>query len=80
MCNIDYLWHSASLKKSLNGVKKNKYYRGGRGYGRLNPVVDLLVVVDHAVFRKEVSERGGDEYQAFADIRRYYTLLVSMVT
>ena len=63
---------------ALDAVEKALEKRG-RG-GRASGVVDVLVVVDNAIYRAELRERGGDAHGAMADIRRYYTLMIAMVS
>ena len=45
----------------------------------MNAVIDILVVVDNALYRKELADYAGDETETILEIKNYYNLLIAMV-
>jgi hypothetical protein len=48
-------------------------------YGPINAVVDLLIVVDHSIYRKALQRFGNNVAAAIDDIKNYYSMLTTLV-
>ena len=59
----------------------NTYKRSRRAYGngQYTGVVDLLVIIDHQVYR-EAYQQYGNYKTALVKMKKYYTMLVSLVS
>ena len=53
--------------------------RRKRDRTNIRAVVDVLVIVDYALYRDALNESGSNENVALGELRTYYKLLVAMV-
>ncbi|XP_064648113.1 metalloprotease mig-17-like [Lineus longissimus] len=62
-----------------SSAEGDKVKRGFGRRGRLDALIELLVVVDNSIYRRVKEQKNGDENAAMRDIKIYYTLYVASI-